>query len=352
MKKLLSIVLTFFMAASSVPARVTSTQNTSDQPSSAQATLAQATLDQAALAQAASVLFSPALVASTPGASAPAILPHVSSADAVKQWDALVTGSCVQNRSIYSELNNFRSKMKLTSLKYEHFEKIELMDEGGQPTDLAQRYDPQYISARIQAIDALQSFADELNLLSGNDSPAKVASQINAIGAQIGAINQNLSSFGNSPKIDARKYVQPITHIAAMAAQLYLKYKQRKYLRQSISDARPSVDEICTLLSADTKHVFKNDYVTAVGDAKSTAISYWNKRGETMTDEEKFLVLAEIQDLIEKQSQLEAMAAVDSFQNCKDSFDKLADSVSRRKKMGRPSKLQKFNVFARMKEKK
>lgn len=227
MKRLLSIVLTVVMAATCVSAQGAATQ----------------------------------------GAATQGVATQVTSAEAVKEWDVLVTSSCIQNRSIYSELNNFRSKMELTSLKYDNFKKIELTDEDGQPTDFAQRYDPQYISTRIQAIDALQSFADELNLLAGNDSPEKVASEINAIGAQIGAINQNLNSFGTSTKIDARKYVQPITHIAAMAAQLYLKYKQHKYLKQSIIDARPSVDEVCTLLSADVKHVFKNDYITAVGVA-------------------------------------------------------------------------------------
>ncbi|HEY9756733.1 MAG TPA: hypothetical protein V6C97_16310 [Oculatellaceae cyanobacterium] len=262
----------------------------------------------------------------------------------ITEFDKSVAKTTKTISCIYSNVDKFRRGMEIQAAKYKSFESLASIDAEGSPTSITTRYSSDYIAVRVQAVQALAKYADELAKLQGSDAPKEVADDVKDIGDKVKDISANIGSLAGNTKLDASKYVGPISNLAAVCMQTYLEYKRKKMIRDSLLKAQDPIHKICDALSEDIENVYQNDYINSVNNCRVKAIQYWNSHGKDLSLEEKTIVLNDLQKFSDDYFDLKAADPCHSINSIKTGLDDLVNQIQNHKTKAEQATLARINA--------
>lgn len=126
-------------------------------------------------------------------------------------------------------------------------------------TGLVEYYSKDHIAIRLAAMEAISTYTYGLAELITSDSPQKAHEAIIKTGAELNALNDQLTAASGGRIQDVSKFTTPIANLSALVAQKWLEYSQRKATAESIKTSKDNIQSLCKELEEDVNSV--NDAV-------------------------------------------------------------------------------------------
>lgn len=125
-------------------------------------------------------------------------------------------------------------------------------------TGLVEYYSKEHIAARLAAMEAISAYTYGLAALIMSDSPQKAKKAIEQTGTELNALNKQISAASGGSVADISKFTTPIANLAAIVAEKWLSYSQRKATIESIQDSKDTIQKLCQALEDDVNEVNKS----------------------------------------------------------------------------------------------
>lgn len=206
-------------------------------------------------------------------------IPSLSGCDAsllsdVKELDKIVSVSAASVQKTYDGVNDFCRQAYLTRRKFDPTLRVkhrhsqeEDPDEG--VNSLVYQYSPEDLQARKLTLQGLIEYCAGLAAIAGSDSPAEAGQAAAQLGERLATTADTLTKLKEAhqkkagTKKDALKFEQyskPISILAKLAAETWVKKVQKDSLKQCITEGYKTTEEAFDLLENDLDNMYDSAF--------------------------------------------------------------------------------------------
>lgn len=193
--------------------------------------------------------------------------------------------------------------------------------------DLQPLIDPAGIQVRVEATALLNAYARGLADAAGAKSVDDATKSLRQLGTRLQGLAKTLSTIDQRqapppPELSPARYLPPVTALVSLVFEALEKRQQERDLRDAILAGAERVRAILTLLAEDVEivYVWRRDKLRVVLDAR---IKEYEKRLPTLTVQERWSMLQEIEAVASELEALESSRPVDLVRAQREAFEAL-----------------------------
>lgn len=156
------------------------------------------------------------------------------------------------------------------------------------------------VQARLEAISLLGRYGGRLGELAGSEAPARFESASAALGGNLQTVRANFAELVKSADANAQDYLTPVGQLAGLLGRMYLEHQRDKALTEAIQQGAPLVEGILDLLKRDMEAVVAPQRLTALDQAYTEQILFYDQNRHALTFAERQKVLADLNQAAQK----------------------------------------------------
>ncbi|MBI4800256.1 MAG: hypothetical protein HY794_16315 [Desulfarculus sp.] len=184
------------------------------------------------------------------------------------------------------------------------------------------------IQARLDALNLLGKYGTRLGELAGSDAPARFESAASALGGNLYGLQDNFNALSKQGDTKANDYLTPIGKLVGILGRMYLEQQRDQALTAAIQEGAPTVESILDLLKRDMEEVVGPQRLTALGQAYTEQVIFYDKNRLTLTFAEREKVLANLDEAAQKYQAAKAYRPAEVVESIREAHQALVKYAS------------------------
>jgi hypothetical protein len=194
----------------------------------------------------------------------------------------------------YTELNQYERTLYLQERLLDDTLRVAIKDNKGNPTPLLiPPFDPEAIQGRIDLLEQIAYYGQQLAALAGNEAPAKTKENLMALSEDLTKLNTRFEDLQETDT-EAGKYIGPITTILGVVSKPLLEKKRTAAIQQAIREGQKPINALLTFLEQDLKKYVEATRNTGQRQQIADWVNYYNRHLGKMSLSQRQLLLNHI----------------------------------------------------------
>lgn len=198
-------------------------------------------------------------------------------------------------KTYYSALNQYERDLYLQERLLNDTLRVAIKDRNGNPTPLLiPPFDPAAIQGRVDLLQQIAVYGQQLAALAGNESPAQAKKNLAALSEDLTRLGTRFEALSKQTDTQAGKYLGPITTLVGIISKPLLERKQAKAVMEAIREGQKPIATILNFLEQDLERFVESTRNTGQRQEVAEWVNYYNRHAGKLDLQQRQLLLDHI----------------------------------------------------------
>jgi hypothetical protein len=215
-------------------------------------------------------------------------------------------------KSYYAALNQYERDLYLQERLLDNSLRVAIKDSKGNPTPLLfQPFAPEALQARLNLLEQIALYGQQLAALAGNDAPGQAKKNLQTLGGHLTNLDTTFAGLSKHSDRAATRYLGPLGAMMGIVSSPLLEKRRTDAIRRAIREGQKPIDDLLTFLEQDLRKYVETTRNTGHRLEVAEWVNYYNRHLDKLTFAQRQTLLGHIKRSVEELELVKASQPAD-----------------------------------------